>query len=163
MAERSTASMRQWLTESASDFRNPIFVTWLFKDRVAASQGGYILQSPDIARSEIKKATNRIDRAIFGPAVQRYQRRVRRIPVLECGADRGWHCHMIMEKPERLLEVRFRAIINVEWSKSPWATGIHTRYADSGAVDYLTKERSKEKLESWSDAIVIEALVLETK
>lgn len=155
--------IREWLAESACDFRDPIFVTWLFKDRIAGPQGGFILQSPEIARSEVKRVTNRIDRAILGPAVQRFQRRVRRIPILECGADRGWHCHMIIERPEWLLEVRFRSIINNEWSKSPWAAGFHTRDADSGAVDYLTKVRSKGKLDTWSDAIVTEAMVLDAK
>lgn len=163
MTDGTIEAARKWLAEVASDFREPIFVTWLFKDRLAAPQGGFIAQSPDIARNEVKRVTNRIDRAVFGTAVQRYQRRVRRIPILECGVDRGWHCHMIIERPEWLLEVRFRSIINEEWSKSPWAAGLHTRYADSGALDYLTKERSKGKLDTWSDAIVTEALVLNTK
>jgi hypothetical protein len=154
---------RKWLTDAAADFNNPIFFTALFKDGVIGESGGIIRLTPDIARLEIKRFANRIDRAIFGPAVQRFNRRVRRIPVLEYGVDRGWHCHMLIERPERLLEVRFRHIVQIEWSRSPWAAGFHARAGDSGAVGYLTKERSKAELEIWSDMIVTEAMVLDTK
>ena len=163
VVDRVVAVAREWLVAAASDFLNPTFVTLLFKDRVAGPQGGFILQSLDVARNEIKSVTNRVDRVIYGSAVQRYQLRVRRIPVLEQGVDRGWHCHMLIERPKWILEVRFRHIIHIEWAKSPWAAGYHMRDADLGAVNYLMKERSKEKLDNWSDSIVAEAMVLHTK
>ncbi|WP_338829926.1 rolling circle replication-associated protein [Bradyrhizobium sp. 27S5] len=163
MAGCIAVSTREWLALFAADFHDPIFVTLVLKERMVSPVGGVILQSPEIARSEIKRFTNRIDRTIYGPGVQRYQLRVRRIPVLEYGVDRGWHCHMLIERPERVLEVRFRHIIRSEWSKSPWAAGFHTRGANSAAVDYLTKERSKAKLEAWSDTLIVEAMVLDTK
>ncbi|MHC1950457.1 hypothetical protein IF803_39895 [Bradyrhizobium sp. UFLA06-06] len=70
---------------------------------------------------------------------------------------------MLIERPARVLEVRFRHIVRVEWLRSPWAIGFHAREGDSGTVGYLTKERSKGELETWTDTIVTEAMVLDTK
>jgi hypothetical protein len=154
---------RKWLTDVAADFNDPIFFTALFKDRVLGQSADIIRLTPEIARVEIKRFTNRIDRTLFGRSLQRFNRRVRRIPVLECGSDRGWHCHMLIERPERILEVRFLHILRSAWSVSAWAGGFHARQGDSGAVEYLTKERSKGELETWADAIVTEAMVLDAK
>ena len=70
---------------------------------------------------------------------------------------------MLIERPERVLQLRFRHVLQTEWARSPWATGFHVRAGDPGAVGYLTKERSKAELEVWSDTIVTEAMVLTTK
>jgi hypothetical protein len=37
-------------------------------------------------------------------------------------------------------------------------------YAESGLLQaYLTKDRSKSELEAWSDTLVVEAMILDTK
>jgi hypothetical protein len=163
-AQRLQSAIQLWLEERTADFRDPLFVTLLFRDRLIGEAGDVLWLEKDVASTEIKRLGNRLDRAVYGRAVQRFNRRVRRVPVLEYGAaDRGWHCHMLVETPDGMLEVRFRHIIRTAWSKSPWAADFHARAGDAGAIDYLTKERSKERLEVWSDTIVAAATVLTTK
>jgi hypothetical protein len=62
-----------------------------------------------------------------------------------------------------MADVRFNQIIKVAWARSPWSVNLHDRAADNGAPAYLAKERSKSALEAWTDTIVLEAVVVDTK
>ncbi len=62
-----------------------------------------------------------------------------------------------------MLDVRFLQIVKKAWSVSPWSTNFHSREVDDEGPAYLTKYRSKSELEAWTDTIVLEAVVVDTK
>jgi hypothetical protein len=154
---------RAWAEAKTACWRSVIFVSLNFRPSIRSDVGIAVRLTEHIARREIGLFGKRVDRAVYGRLVQRFNRRVRRIPFLEHGYDRGWHAHVLMEKPEEMASVRFVQIIKTAWSESPWSTGLHDRVADEGAASYLTKERSKGQLEVWTDTIILEACVVDTK
>lgn len=155
--------LQEWVSRHTSSWTSVAFISLNFKDALRADDGTFTRLTEQIARREIELFGKRVDRAVFGRLVQRFNRRVRRIPFLEHGQDRGWHTHVLMERPGEMAEVRFLQIAKTAWAESPWSTNLHNRVADDGASGYLTKERSKSELEAWTDTIVIEAVVVDTK
>lgn len=155
--------MRSWVEGHLSTWAQTPFISLNFKDARPGDAGSYILLDEHIARREIELFGKRVDRAVYGRLVQRFNRRVRRIPFLEYGHDRGWHAHVLMECPNCMAEVRFLQIVRSAWAESPWSTNLHDRMSDEGAPSYLTKDRSKAQLEAWVDTIVLEAVVVDTK
>lgn len=152
-----------WVHGRTSAWGPVLFISLNLKEVILTNAGTYTSLSEQIARREIELFGKRVDRAVYGRLVQRFNRRVRRIPFLEHGHDRGWHAHVLIEKPEGMIDVRFLQIVKKAWSESPWSTGFHERVADEHAAGYLTKQRSKTKLEAWTDTIVVEGVVIDTK
>lgn len=158
------AAWRDWAKREVSQWLSISFVTLNFKSKVISNAGRLIILDQQAACSEIVRFGRRIDRAVFRNAVQRFNKRVRRIPFLEYGADRGWHCHLTIEKPEGMADERFIRTVEQSWSKSEWGIGLpDIRTAESNVVGYLTKYRSKAEMEAWSDTIILEAVVANTK
>lgn len=155
--------LQEWMTRHTASWTSVAFVSLNFKTAIRADAGTFTPLTEQIARREIELFGKRVDRAVWGRLVQRFNRRVRRIPFLEYGQDRGWHAHVLMERPGEMAETRFLQIARTAWDESPWSTNLHNRVADEGASGYLTKERSKAELEAWTDTIVIEAVVVDTK
>ena len=153
----------RWVADHLSSWCNSTVFSLNFKKSAASDTGFQVNLEEGIARREIELFCKRVDRAIYGRLVQRFNRRVRRIPFLEFGHDRGWHAHVIMECPSGMPEIRFRHIVQKAWAESPWSTNLHERMADEGAPFYLTKRRSKAELEAWIDTIVSEAVFVDTK
>ncbi|WP_424628847.1 hypothetical protein [Bradyrhizobium sp. SYSU BS000235] len=154
---------RRWLDDHLSGWGVTSFISLNFKEMRRCDTGAYIRLDERVARREIELFCKRIDRAIYGRLVQRFNRRVRRIPFLEFGHDRGWHAHVIIECPDAVAEVRFHHLVRKAWAESSWSTNLHDRMADEGAPSYLAKKRSKAELEAWIDTIVLEAVVVDTK
>ncbi|MCS3445015.1 MULTISPECIES: rolling circle replication-associated protein [Bradyrhizobium] len=161
--ERLRSEAREWCHRAISDWNSRLFISLNFKTTMRGDLGNLISLDEHIACSEIKRFGNRLDRAVHRGLVQRFNRRVRRIPFLEYGHDRGWHAHLLIEKPEDMLDVRFLQIVKKAWSVSPWSTNFHSREVDDEGPAYLTKYRSKSELEAWTDTIVLEAVVVDTK
>lgn len=103
--------------------------------------------------------------AYYKNAVVRYAKKVRRIVFLEKGNDRSWHNHLALERPERISEVKFRNLIRECWSRSEWAVPNKDIQFDGnrGWIEYIHKPRSKAVFLSWTDSIVLEACVNDTK
>jgi hypothetical protein len=159
-----SSAWREWASAEVVQWNAVTFVTLNFKLKVATDGGHPISLDEPAARREVMKVGNRLDRAIYRNAVQRFNKRVRRIPFLEHGEDRGWHCHMVIEQPVGMLDVRFAQIVEESWSRSDWSSGLpDIRSAEPNVVGYLTKYRSKSEMESWSDTIILEAVVAGTK
>ena len=156
-------AVKDWTEQQISQWPSVKFLTLNFKMKVMTSTGHLVGLDEQTARREIKKFGNRVDRAVHRNLVQRFNRRVRRIPFLEYGQDRGWHCHILMEMPVDMADVRFHQIVKEAWSKSAWSADLDDRAGDDMASRYLTKYRSKSELEAWSDTIVLEAVVVSTK
>jgi len=160
---RLRAEMRSWVEERLSSWGPTLFVSLNFREALTGEAGHRLLLDEHTARREIENFGKRVDRMVYGRLVQRFNRRVRRIPFLEYGHFRGWHAHALLERPSHIAEVRFRQIVRKAWAESPWSTDLHERVADEGAPSYLTKDRSKAELEVWIDTIVLEAVFLDTK
>lgn len=156
-------SIQAWIEAETSSWHSVIFASLNFRPSLRDDAGQTVRLNEQVARREIELFGKRVDRAVHGRLVQRFNRRVRRLPFLEHGNDRGWHAHILMERPEGMADVKFLQIIKRAWSESPWSTGLHDQMADEGAAGYLTKARSKSELESWTDTIILEAVVTDTK
>jgi hypothetical protein len=139
------------------------FVTLNYKSTLWSNAGQLVRLDEQTARREVEKFGNRVDRAVHGNLVRRFNRRVPRIPFLEYGQDRGWHCHILMEVPAGMADVRFNRIVKDAWSKSPWSMHLDNKQGDDNAAGYLTKYRSKFEMEAWTDTIIPEATFLRTK
>ena len=157
------ADLQEWIQRHTSTWNSVVFISLNLKEAIRTDAGTYTSLSEQIARREIELFGKRVDRAVYGRLVQRFNRRVRRIPFLEHGDDRGGHAHVLIEKPEGMVAVRFLQIVKKAWLESPWSTGLHERVADEQAAGYLTKQRSKTELEAWTDTIVLEGVVIDTK
>jgi hypothetical protein len=155
---------RGWAEAEVAAWSSVTFVSLNFKPIMSTVVGGVLHLEEQTARREVKKFGSRVDRAVYRNHVQRFNKRVSRIAVLEYGNDRGWHCHLAMEKPLGMTDLLFNKVLNEAWSKSAWSSGApDIREAEASLVGYLTKYRSKSEMESWSDAIILEATVTRTK
>lgn len=162
--DKLRATWRAWVEAETSGWSSFIFVTLNFKPHVLGDDGRVIRLSEAIARKSVRWFGNRIDRKIHGNKVQRFNTRVRRVPFLEHGSDRGWHCHIVMEKPSGMADIRFRGAVQEVWTDNEWCAGLpDVRTADSQLAGYLTKFRSKFEMEDWSDTIILEAVVADAK
>jgi hypothetical protein len=163
LTNATRAQVQAWVEQETSTWRSTEFVSLNFKLTNRIEAGTFVRLNEQIARKEIEKFGKRLDRAVHGHLVQRFNRRVPRFPFLEHGADRGWHAHILFEKPEGMMDVRFHSIVRDAWSESPWSTTFHSRQADSHGPEYLAKVRSKSMFEIWTDTLVVEAIVFRTK
>ncbi|MGM4965772.1 hypothetical protein AB7714_19910 [Tardiphaga sp. 1201_B9_N1_1] len=160
---RLRAEYRSWIEERLAGWGPAVFISLNFKDSRLADSGSYMRLTEQVARREVELFGKRLDRLIHGRLVQRFNRRVRRIPILEYGYDRGWHAHVFAELPAKMGELRFRKALREAWSVSLWSTSIHQREADADGAAYATKFRSKGEFEAWTDTIILEAVVVDTK
>ena len=155
--------LRAWANEEVASWSSAMAVTLNLRSHATTDAGAITRLDEGTAKRAIVLFGNMLDRAIHGRLVQRFGRRVPRIPFLEYGADRGWHCHVLIEPPYMMSPENFADLIRKIWASSLWATTCHIREADDGAAGYLTKARSKHALEVWSDTLIVEAVVLRTK
>lgn len=157
------SSLRDWTLGHTSTWPSPRFITFNMKASILGPMGTYLRIDDPTARATVKKLGNSVDKAVYGRAAQHHNKRVQRIPYLEYGFDRGWHCHALFNKPDRYDDQTFERLIANVWATSSWGASLDYRMADDGAAAYLTKDRSKSEFEMWSDTLVVEAVVLDTK
>ena len=157
------SATKAWFEEEIARWNRVALISLNLKASIRSDAGQVVHLDEHTARSEVKKFGNRVDRAVHGILVRRFNRRVPRVPFLEYGQDRGWHCHILMEVPAGMADVRFHQVVKEAWSSSPWSSDLDNRPGDDRAVGYLTKYRSKSEMEAWSDTIVVEAVFLRTK
>ena len=154
----------EWCHPQVAQWSSITFVSLNFKSSLWSNAGQLVHLDEQIARNEVRKFGNRVDRVAYGNSVRRHDKRVCRIPFLEHGQDRGWHCHLVMEKPPGMADVRFGEILRDAWTQS----GVVRRasgYPRSRRIiaGYATKYRSKSEMEAWSDTIIVEAVAVRTK
>jgi hypothetical protein len=142
-----------------------VAVSLNFKEFIQTENGIPAKLTDEICRKELTAFCNELDRRIYKNAVVRYAKKVRRIVFLEKGNDRSWHNHLALERPERISEVKFRNLIRECWSRSEWAVPNKDIQFDGnrGWIEYIHKPRSKAVFLSWTDSIVLEACVNDTK
>ncbi|MCA1399096.1 hypothetical protein [Bradyrhizobium sp. BRP56] len=155
--------LRNWVIEVTGTWTSVLVVTLNCRSLVRADDGTFVEANETRVRRSIVHFGNLVDRAVHGRLVQRFDRRVARIPFLECGADRGWHGHLLIEPPYFMMRGKFIEVIEQSWSKCEWGSTCHIREGDEGSASYLTKARSKAAMEVWTDTLIVEGVVLSTK
>jgi hypothetical protein len=156
---------RNWVEAEICSWTSIVFVTLNFKMKTMTDNGQLLNLNELTAKAEVKKFGNNVDKAVFGKnKVRRFNTRIQRIPFLEYGADRGWHCHLIIERPQGMSEFEFTQIVKQSWSASDWSAGRpDIRDGDANLPAYLVKFRSKQAFEEWGDTIILEAAFTHAK
>jgi hypothetical protein len=162
---RNSSKHQQALASSqmmdVSDWKSIMSVTLSFKERLRGFDKHLVQLTEDICRRSIVHFGRRLDRAVFGKASERYNKRVRRIPILERGHVRSWHCHLALEVPgDRISQSQFADIVKSIWEKIAWAgDDIHMSFdANQRWTSYMLKDWTK-PFEALADAIVHDALI----
>jgi hypothetical protein len=158
------SATKTWVEREIAQWSSVAFITLNFKSTLRSNAGQLVRLDEQTARNEVRKFGNRVDRAAYGNRLRRFNRRVCRIPFLEYGQDRGWHCHLAMEKPLGMADDRFVNILKDAWTASEWSSEPpDIRVADVSIAGYVTKYRSKSEMEAWPDTVIVEAVVVRTK
>jgi hypothetical protein len=141
-------------------WRSICAVTFTLRQSWRADNGKMIWLDANQCTKAFRVFMHRLDRAVYGNAVIRFEKRVRVIPVLEKDEFGRWHIHAAIELPESLQPFQFEALIRQCWSKVDWAYDHidFQEYADDGWRDYMLKLRQKSGFEAWSDCIIWECL-----
>lgn len=155
--------LRLWVAQETCTWSSMMVITLNCRSRVRTTVGTFIQPDEAYVRESVTLGCKMLDRAVHGKAVQRFGRRVPRIPFLEYGHDRGWHSHVLMEPPYFMTRETFIEKVRKSWERSPCGSTCHFRDGDEGSAGYLTKARSKDALEVWTDTLIVEAVVLRTK
>ncbi len=96
------------------------------------------------ASQNLRHFMNRLNSSVFGKAYQRFQKRLRVIPVLERSSTNRLHYHLILQSPYPHDPIKAVALIEDEWGKTRFGyrqTHVHQQI-DHGWTDYITKSAS---------------------
>ncbi|WP_461318783.1 hypothetical protein [Bradyrhizobium barranii] len=162
-APSATSAIRSMVLKETSTWTSVLVTTLNCRSRIRTNEGVFIPATEERARGALVHFGNLVDRGVHGRLAQRFNRRVPRLPFLECGADRGWHFHVLIEPPYFMTRQAFIEIVEQSWSGCEWGSTCHFREGDEGSAGYVTKDRSKTALEAWTDTLVVEGVVLRTK
>lgn len=157
------SELKKWTVEVTTPWTSMMVVGLNCRSALRTDDGRFVEATEGRIRTSVVHFGNLVDRAVHGRLVQRFDRRVPRLPFLECGADRGWHFHVLIEPPYFMARQAFIEIIEQSWSRCEWGSTCHFREGDEGSAGYVTKDRSKSALEAWTDTLVVEGVVLRTK
>ena len=135
-------------------------LTLTLKQARKADNSAWVRIDESQCRKSFAVFMHQLDRAVYGNAVRRYDRRVRVIPTLEKDKDGRWHIHAAIELPPHLEAAHFDEMIRECWSRIDWGYDriLVRDNADSGWLDYMLKPWQKSGLETLSDCIVWECL-----
>jgi hypothetical protein len=122
-------------------------------DAPYAKQSAIWFDADEIRCRKVFRAfMNLLNRAIYGNAVRRHNKRLRVIPILEKSLGGRWHFHAAMEPPAHLSIVDFEGLIRKCWSGTGWGYEqvLVRAEADAGWIGYLLKPSQKAGFEhSW--------------
>jgi hypothetical protein len=148
-------------------------VTLTLKQARQADNGAWVKIDEHQCKRAFRLFINRLNQAVYGNAVRRYNKRLRVLPVLERGevrsralrpSERGdtgrWHIHCAIELPSHVDAETFEKLINDCWA------GVHWGYdrvlvrngTDRGWIDYMLKGRQKSEFDTLLDCIILESL-----
>jgi len=136
-----------------------VFVTLTAKQCLLNVDGNLVPTTREDMDREVGKFLTRLDTAVYGNAVKRYGKRLRRIDASHGGADslQRLHRHLIIELPDRFLGstgfLEFQDLVQTSWARSPYAREIievlpvHNLEA---ATRYLVKGGGADNLSLWN-------------
>jgi hypothetical protein len=125
-----------------------------------ANNGAPVFLDESQSRKAFAVFIHHRDRAVYGNAALRFEKRVKVVPVIEKENCGRWHIHAAIELPSHVDAVTFEQLVQQSWSKVDWAYDrVFLRdNADRGWLEYILKRGQKSGLETWSDCIVWESL-----
>ena len=87
----------------------------------------------------------RLNRAVYGNAVWRGNKRLRVIPVVEKSTVGRWHIHAAIEPPLHIDLIRFDELIRRCWATVDWAYDrmVARDNADRGWINYMLKRQAE--------------------
>ena len=99
------------------------FVTLNLKQGVplpARSYPEYLTR--ESANNNVRQFLTKLNRAVFGNAHKRQKKRLIVVDAAEggSGTDEREHRHMLLEKPERLSDSEFKALVCETWLRTRW-------------------------------------------
>jgi len=162
-------------------------VTLTLKQARKSDDGTWIKIDEYQCRRAFRHFMNLLNRAVYGNAVRRHNKRIRVVCVLEKEGfvrdprettvfHRGkwmsalpvkeyrrrgrWHFHCAIELPVHVDTIRFEQLIYTCWAKVHWGLcRILVRDGtNEGWIDYMLKLRQKAQFESWTDCIDLDSL-----
>ena len=108
-------------------------VTLTLKQARQSDSGAWVKIDECQCKRAFRLFVNLLNRALYGNAFRRFEKRIRVLPVLEKGevraralrsTERGnsgrWHIHCAIELPQHLDAVAFEELIQVCWAKIDW-------------------------------------------
>jgi hypothetical protein len=107
-----------------------VFVTLTAKQCLLNVDGNVVPTTREDMDREVGKFLKRLDTAVYGNAVKRHGKRLRRIDASHGGADsyQRLHRHLIIELPDRFLGstglLEFQGLVQTTWARSPYAREI---------------------------------------
>jgi hypothetical protein len=98
------------------------------------------------ASRNVRHFLNRLNKAVYGAAFNRYGKRLRSFVVMEGGKEKRPHVHLELECPAHVPAEEFEWLILKCWSETSFGYGENriTRHSDDGWRDYILKVASKE-------------------
>ena len=148
-------------------------VTLTLKQARQADNGAWVKVDEHQCKRSFQVFMNQLNRAVYGNAVRRHNKRLRVLPVLEKGevrsrslrrGERGtsgrWHIHCAIELPPHFDAERFERLINECWTKVDWGYNrtLVRDGTDRSWIDYMLKGRQKSEFDSLLDCIILESL-----
>ena len=97
-------------------FNAPTAVTLTMKQAILTGSGHWISLDRLIAEANFRHFSNRLNKACFGNAFCRFDKRLRTIPILESSAMQRLHYHCVLDHPSSIDETEFRCNIEKCWN-----------------------------------------------
>ena len=148
-------------------------VTLTLKQARQSDSGAWVKIDECQCKRAFRLFVNLLNRALYGNAFRRFEKRIRVLPVLEKGevraralrsTERGnsgrWHIHCAIELPQHLDAVAFEELIQVCWAKIDWGYSrvLVCEGADEGWIGYMLKSQQKPNFDNLLDCIDLDSL-----
>src|SRR6204780_2897148 len=148
-------------------------VTLTLKQARQSERGAWVKIDDYPCRQAFRHFMNLLNRAIYGAAFRRNDKRLRVLPVLEKGEvratalrslERGtsgrWHIHCAIELPSHFDAFALERLIRVCWARVELSLGriLVRDCANAGWIHYMLKHRQKSEFDGLLDCVMIESL-----
>ena len=133
----------------------PIAATLSMKQAICQPSGHWEVVDSINASKNMLFFTSWVNRSVYGSSFNRYNKKLRWIPILEGEKDVRWHYHVVFEPPGHLSYTEVIDVVDTKWKRSRF--GYHeTEYKpvhDDGWLNYIMKPFGKDRLEAWTDCV----------
>jgi hypothetical protein len=148
-------------------------VTLTLKQARQSEKGAWIKVDDYPCRQAFRHFMKLLNRAVYGAAFCRYDKRLRVLPVIEKGEvragglrswERGthgrWHIHCAIELPAHLDAVCLEKLIRHCWARVKLGYGriLVRDGANAGWINYMLKNRQKTEFDTFFDCVMVESL-----
>jgi hypothetical protein len=148
-------------------------VTLTLKQARQADNGAWVKINECECKRAFRFFMKQLNRAVYGIAARRHNKRLRVLPVLEKGEirsralrpnERGtsgrWHIHCAIELPSHVDARPFEKLINECWAHVDWGYDrvLVRNGTNRGWIDYMLKGNQKSQFDSLLDCVIIESL-----